>query len=80
MLRKVYNTICIWPPTFTVTYNDVSIDFSGTEFVGFMDSQRKVIIQAISDKSMRLVMFMAASPEYYPLNTHALILTFEVVQ
>lgn len=69
------------PPTFTVTYNDVStLNFSGTEFVGFMDSQRKVIIQAISDKSMRLVMFMAASPEYYPLNTHALILTFEVVQ
>lgn len=69
------------PPTFTVTYKDVStLNFSGTEFVGFMDNQRKVIIQAVTNKSMRLVMFMAASPDYYPLNTHALILTFEVVE
>lgn len=69
------------PPTYTVTYTDVStLDFSGTEFVGFMDYQRKVILQTISDKSMRLVMFMTGHPTYYPLNTNALILTFEVVQ
>ena len=69
------------PPTYVVTYKDVStLDFSGTEFVGFMDNMRKVIIQAISDKSMRLVMFMTGHPDYYPLNTNALILTFEVVQ
>jgi len=69
------------PPNFVVTYKDVStLSFSGTEFVGFMDVQRKVIMQAISDKSMRLVMFMAAGQSYYPLATHALILTFEVVK
>ena len=45
-----------------------------------MDNQRKVIIQDITDNTMRLVMFMAASPDYYPLNTHALVLTFEVVK
>lgn len=64
-----------------LTYNNVStLDFSGTEFVGFWDHQRKVIAQEITDNSMRLVMFMAASPDYFPLNTHALILTFEVVK
>jgi len=69
------------PPTFTVTYKDVStLNFSGTEFVGFMDYQRKVIVQEIKDKSIRLVMFMAAGMDYYPLATHALILTFEVVE
>jgi len=69
------------PPNYGVTYNNVStLNFTGTEFVGFMDNLRKVIIQAISDKSMRLVMFIAASEDYYPLNTNALILTFEVVE
>lgn len=64
-----------------VTYTGVStLDFSGTEFVGFMDFQRKVILQDITDNSMRLVMFMAALPDYLPLNTNALILTFEVVK
>jgi hypothetical protein len=64
-----------------LTFKDVStLDFSGTEFVGFMDYQRKVIVQEITDNSMRLVMFMAASQDYFPLNTHALILTFEVVK
>lgn len=64
-----------------VIYNNVStLDFSGTEFVGFLDNQRKVIVQDITDNSMRLVMFMAAAPAAYPLNTHALILTFEVVR
>ncbi len=69
------------PPTYAITYKAVStLDFSGTEFVGFWDHQRKVIVQEITDNSMRLVMFMAASPDYFPLNTHALILTFEVVK
>jgi hypothetical protein len=64
-----------------LTFNGVStLDFSGTEFVGFMDNQRKVILQDISDNTMRLVMFMAASPDFYPLNTNALVLTFEVVK
>ena len=64
-----------------VTYSNVTtFDFSGTEFVGFLDFQRKVIVQEIKDKTMRLVMFMAASPDHLPLNTHALVLTFEVVE
>ena len=68
------------PPNFVVTYKGVStLDFSGTEFIGIMDFQRKVILQEISDSSMRLVMFVSASPDYAPLNTHALILTFEAV-
>jgi hypothetical protein len=72
------------PPTYTITYNGVStLDFSGTEFIGFRDFQRKVIIKKINDNSMQLVMFMAASPKYLdpvPFNTNALILSFEVVK
>lgn len=69
------------PPQGIVIYKDVStLNFSETEFVGFMDYQRKVIIQEVKDKTMRLVMFMAAGEDYYPLATHALILTFEVVE
>ncbi len=67
-----------------VTYSNVSIlDFSGTEFVGFMDFQRKVIVQEITDNTMRIAMFVAASADYISpiaLNTHALVLTFEVVE
>jgi hypothetical protein len=71
----------VYGPDQVVTYKNVStLDFSGTEFIGFMDNQRKVIIQDLTDTSMRLVMFMAASPDYYPLNTNALVLTFEVVK
>lgn len=63
-----------------VTYNNVStLNFSGTEFIGFRDYQRKVILTKITDSSMQLVMFMAASPDYFPANTNALILSFEVV-
>lgn len=69
------------PSDGVVTYEDVTtIDFSGTEFVGFMDVQRKVIVQEIKDNSMRLVLFMTGDMDYYPLNTNALILTFEVVK
>lgn len=63
-----------------ITYNDVAtLDFSGTEFIGFRDFQRKVILRSISDTRMQLVMFMAASPDDLPKNTHALILSFEAV-
>ena len=72
------------PPTYMLTYKGVStLDFSGTEFVGFRDFQRKVMIKKISDTSMQLVMFMAASDKYLQpvaFNTHALILSFEVVK
>lgn len=72
------------PPTYTITYKGVgTLDFSGSEFIGFRDFQRKVMIKKINDSSMQLVMFMAASDKYLqpvPLNTHALILSFEVVK
>ncbi len=71
----------VYGPGGTLTYKDVStLNFSGTEFIGLMDKQRKVIVQEITDSSMRLVMFMAAAQTLYPMNTHALILTFEVVK
>ncbi len=66
----------------SLTFSGVStLDFSGTEFVGFRDFQRKVMVQEITDSSMRIVMFMAAGqdPAIIGINTHALILTFEVV-
>jgi len=68
------------PSDFVVTYEGVTtLDFSGTEFVGFRDFQQKVIVQEITDNSMRLVMFISASPDFAPLNTNAIILTFETV-
>ncbi len=71
----------IYGPGGVLTFSNVStLDFSGTEFVGFLDFQRKVMVQEITDKSMRLVMFVAASPDHLPANTHALVLTFEVVE
>jgi hypothetical protein len=71
----------VYGPGGALTFPDVStLDFSGTEFVGFMDNQRKVILQNITDNKMRLVMFLSASADYYPVNTHALVLTFEVTK
>jgi len=72
----------VYSPTGVLTFNDVStLDFSGTEFVGFRDFQQKVMIQKITDSSMQLIMFMAAGqdPPIIGINTHALILSFEVV-
>jgi len=71
----------VYGPGGRITYNDVStLDFSGTEFVGFRDFQSKVILNRITDTRMQLTMFMAASPDHAPLNTHALILSFEAVR
>lgn len=79
--KEDFDVPSVYGPGGVLTYKGVStLDFSGTEFVGFWDVQHKVIVQDVQDKSMRLVMFMSASPDYYPLATHALILTFEVVQ
>ncbi len=65
----------------TVTYDNVStLNFSGTEFIGFRDYQKKVIIKQITDSRMQLIIFMAAAPDYFPANTHALVLSFEVVK
>ncbi len=61
--------------------NVTTIDISGTEFVGFRDFQQKVIVQEITDSSMKIIMFMAAGQDasIIGINTHALILSFEVV-
>ncbi|WP_423127055.1 PKD domain-containing protein [Gaoshiqia sp. Z1-71] len=72
------------PPTYSITFNNVmTLDFSGTEFIGFRDFQRKVIIKSISDSRMQLIMFMAAGADpaqIIGINTHALILSFEAVR
>ncbi|MGC1244412.1 MAG: PKD domain-containing protein [Chryseosolibacter sp.] len=71
----------VYGPGGAVTYENVStLDFSGTEFIGFRDFQRKIIVNSISDTKMQLTLFMAASPNNLPKNTHALVLTFEAVQ
>lgn len=72
-----------------VTYEGVTtIDFPGTdEFVGIRDFHQKVIIQDITDDSMRLVMFLTLSPDaiisqdpLIALATNAVVLTFNVVK
>jgi PKD repeat protein len=63
-----------------VTYSGVNtISFSDGGYVGFLDAQTKVILQSISDKSMRLVIFVAADPGKYPKASHALVMTFKAV-
>ena len=64
-----------------LTFKNVStLDFTGTEFVGFRDAQRKIIVNKINDSSVQLIMFMAAAQQYYPANTHVLVLSLEVVK
>ncbi len=72
-----------------VTYPGVmTIDFPGsTEFIGARDFHKKVIVQEITDNSMRLVMFLTMDPRaimsqnpLIALSTTAVILTFEVVE
>jgi len=71
----------VYGPGGALTYSGVNIlEFSGTMFVGVLDYERRAIVQELGENSMRVVMFLAASPEYAPLNTHALVLTFEAVQ
>jgi hypothetical protein len=71
----------VYGPDGVMTYSEVNtITFSGTEFIGFLDYNREVIIEEITDTSMRLLIFVAASPDYYPVATHALVLTFQVVK
>lgn len=77
------------PPGIPVTeYKDVTtIDVSQGGFIGVRDFHSKVIVQAISDKSMRLVMFITLSPDaivsqspLIVLATSAVVLSFEVVE
>ena len=63
-----------------VTYSGVStLGFTGGGYVGFLDAQTKVILESISDKSMRLIIFIAADPGKYPKASHALVMTFKAV-
>jgi hypothetical protein len=64
-----------------LTFKDVmTLNFNGTEFVGFRDVQREIIVNKISDTSMQLIMFMAASDKAIGVNTHVLVLSLEVVK
>lgn len=89
VLPSAYPTGTIPPGIPVVTYNDVTtIDFPDTdEFVGIRDFHQKVIIQNITDDSMRLVMFLTLSPDaiisqdpLIALATNAVVLTFSVVK
>jgi PKD repeat protein len=63
-----------------LTFNNVmTLDFSGTEFIGFQDFHRKVVVTSITNTRMQVIMFMAAAPAALPKPTHALILSFEAV-
>jgi hypothetical protein len=74
----------VYGPNGKLTYENVmTLDFSGTEFIGFRDFQRKVIVKSISGNLMQVVMFMAAGDgDSAPIgiNTHALVLSFEAVE
>lgn len=71
----------VYGPGGKLTFKNVStLDFTGTEFVGFRDVQRKIIVNKINDVSMQLIMFMAASDKAIGINTHVLVLSFEVVK
>ena len=66
-----------------VSYPDsMTLDFSDpAAYAGFLDFQRKVIVQEITDSTMKVVMFASLDPDAAAagLSTHALVLTFEVV-
>jgi hypothetical protein len=81
-VEKEYLTVAsVYGADGKLTFKDVmTLDFTGTEFVGFRDAQRKIIVNKISDTSMQLIMFMAAGQKYYPANTHVLVLSMEVVK
>jgi PKD repeat protein len=77
---KDYAVPSVYGKDGVLTFSDVNtLTFSGTEFIGFLDVNREVIVQEITDKSMRLAIFVCASPDAYPAATHALIMTFKAV-
>ena len=66
-----------------IVYSGVStLDFSDTGYVGFLDFQRKVIVQEVNDTTMKMVIFASLDPDAAGagLSTHGLVLTFEVVK
>ena len=64
----------------SLTFDGVTyLDFEGMAYLGLLDFERRVMIQEINDTSMRLVMFLAASPDFIGVGTNVVILTFEAV-
>jgi hypothetical protein len=58
-----------------------TLNFSGTEFIGFMGFHRECIIQEITPEKMRLAMFMSATQgEHFNKPSLVVIFTFEAVQ
>lgn len=89
VLPSAYPTGTVPPGIPVVTYEGVTtIDFPDSdEFVGIRDFHQKVIVQNITDDSMRLVMFLTLSPDaivsqdpLIALATNAVVLTFSVVK
>ena len=79
--NETFSIPSVYGPGGVLTFENVStLDFSGTEFIGFLDFNRKVMVRNITANSMQLIMFMAASPDHLPLTTHAVILSCEVVK
>ncbi|MBC8769710.1 PKD domain-containing protein [Arenibacter sp. BSSL-BM3] len=71
----------VYGPGGAMIYSGVStLEFSGDMFFGMIDYERRVIIKEVKDNTMKAIMFISASPDYAPLNTHALVITFEAVQ
>lgn len=68
--------------TSDVTYEGVStLNFSGSEFIGFMGFHRECIIQEINPEKMRLAMFMSATQgAHFNKPSLVVIFTFEAVQ
>ena len=84
-----YATSVVPPGIPVVTYNDVmTLEFTDPNaFIGVRDFHKKVIVQELTEESMRLVMFLTMSPAaiasqdpLIALATTAMILTFEVVR
>ncbi|MDL5510695.1 PKD domain-containing protein [Arenibacter sp. M-2] len=71
-----------------LTYPGVTtLDFTNNGFVGYLDFQRKVIVQEITENRMRLVLFVVANGALVPggaapfaLNSNALVFTFTAVE
>jgi len=71
----------VYGPGGTLTYNGVNmLSFSGTMFFGLLDYERRVIVQDLKENTMRVVMFLSGSPDYVPLSTNGVVLTFEAVE
>ena len=64
------------------TYKNVmTLSFSGTEFIGFMDFTRDCIILSLTPEKMQLALFVCTTQAAnYNKPTHAVLLTFEVVK